>query len=254
MNWLLRKPFHPVLRRLFGKHCYVCGKKSLTEKGHRLWEELIQEWELSPEWADRFSRRESEGCSCCGIRARSQSLAKALVKYAGAARSLKELTARPSFQRLAVAEINSAGGLHPYLEALPNLAFSEYGGDPHEDLMALSYADSIFDLVITSETLEHLPDADQGLAEVWRVLKPGGAHVFTVPVVWDRQTRVRASMANGEIVHHLLPSYHGIDSRDYLVFYEFGHDFVQRCERAGFTVEVVDNPNPALRSFITRKR
>jgi hypothetical protein len=105
MNWLLRKPFHPVARRLFGKHCPVCGKKSLTEKGHRLWEELIQEWELSPAWADWFSRRESEGCSCCGIRARSQSLAKALVRYAGATRSLIELTAQPSFQRLAVAEM-----------------------------------------------------------------------------------------------------------------------------------------------------
>ena len=124
--------------------------------------------------------------------------------------------------------------------------------------MHLSYADSSFDLVITSETLEHVPDVDAALGEIHRVLKPAGLHVFTVPVVWDRaKSRRRAYLDNGKLVHVLPPSYHGApqhNKTDLLVFYEFGADFVEQCRRVGFDVSVVrDEKNPALVAFIARK-
>ena len=128
---------------------------------------------------------------------------------------------------------------------------------PSEDLTRLSYADSSFDLVITSDTLEHVPDIDAALREIHRVIRPGAAHVFSTPVVWDRPTRQRALLRDGLPVHLLAPSYHGRpggNKTDLLVFHEFGADFVDRCRDAGFEVELMRGAdNPALVTFVARK-
>jgi len=49
------------------------------------------------------------------------------------------------------------------------------------DALDLPYADGTFDCVIASEILEHLPEDDRAIAELVRVLKPGGALAITVP-------------------------------------------------------------------------
>ena len=49
------------------------------------------------------------------------------------------------------------------------------------DIAALPYADGSFDVVVCSEVLEHLPDGKAAVAELVRVLKPGGDLVVTVP-------------------------------------------------------------------------
>jgi SAM-dependent methyltransferase len=142
---------------------------------------------------------------------------------------------------LRVAEINPLPGVHPFLSKLPWIISTEYGTDRSEDLMALSYPDQSFDIILTSDTLEHVPDFDVALREIHRVLRPGGKHIFTVPVIWDRCTRQRAVLEKGSVVHLLPPSYHGtpgLDVDDYLVFNEFGGDVVGRIEKAGFSVEV----------------
>ncbi|MER3501143.1 MAG: methylase [Candidatus Fervidibacterota bacterium] len=50
-------------------------------------------------------------------------------------------------------------------------------GDGH----FLPFANERFDLVAVLDVLEHLDDDERALREIWRVLKPGGAMVFTVP-------------------------------------------------------------------------
>jgi SAM-dependent methyltransferase len=49
------------------------------------------------------------------------------------------------------------------------------------DATKLPFADASFDAVITSEVLEHVPDDTSALAELVRVLRPGGAFAATVP-------------------------------------------------------------------------
>lgn len=49
------------------------------------------------------------------------------------------------------------------------------------DALALPYSDNTFDCVIASEILEHIPHDDGAIAELIRVLKPGGSLVVTVP-------------------------------------------------------------------------
>lgn len=51
----------------------------------------------------------------------------------------------------------------------------------------LEFADNSFDALICSEVLEHLSDYDTALAEIRRVLKPGGRLCITVPHAWPER-------------------------------------------------------------------
>jgi 2-polyprenyl-3-methyl-5-hydroxy-6-metoxy-1,4-benzoquinol methylase len=50
-----------------------------------------------------------------------------------------------------------------------------------EDVLGLSYADSTFDVVLSMETIEHVPDETMYLEEIRRVLRPGGRLVLSTP-------------------------------------------------------------------------
>jgi SAM-dependent methyltransferase len=175
-------------------------------------------------------------CEHCGSSLRVRRLAETLVDlYGDGATALVELIREDAFRALQVAEINSVGRMHPFLVDLPGLVHVEY---PEEDLQALSWADESFDLVLTSETLEHVPDPEVALRETFRVLRPGGRHVFTVPVdVSLTATRSRAD----------LPAEHhgrgggpfGLVTRkaDMLVHTDFGGDLDHVVRAAGFGYE-----------------
>ena len=49
------------------------------------------------------------------------------------------------------------------------------------DITRLPFADNRFDLVICSEVMEHIPEERSAVAEIVRVLKPGGMLVVSVP-------------------------------------------------------------------------
>jgi SAM-dependent methyltransferase len=200
-----------------------------------------------------FSARESLYCGNCLSNLRVRRIADVLLRlYAETATSLAELVREASFRRLAIAEINAIGSMHPVLSSHPGLEYSEFGGGSEgtprprsEDIQQLSYPDASFDLVLTSDTLEHVPDYRRALAETRRILRLGGRHVFTVPIPPAQQkTRRRVTMKDGVPKHHAPPLYHGrgsgplalLSSRrnDFLVYTDFGLDLVDQLRSFGF--------------------
>ena len=69
---------------------------------------------------------------------------------------------------------------------LAMLAAGELGERTHAgavraDALHLPFADGAFDRVIAAEVLEHIPDDTRAMAELARVLRPGGTMAVTVP-------------------------------------------------------------------------
>jgi Methyltransferase domain len=64
-----------------------------------------------------------------------------------------------------------------------------------KNLERQTFADASFDLVVTSEVFEPVLDPAQGFAEIARTLRPGGAHVFTVPWYFGGRKRLFEQLA-----------------------------------------------------------
>ena len=107
------------------------------------------------------------------------------------------------------------------------------GGYRSENLEAQTFENECFDIVITQDVFEHLFNPDKAIKEIARTLKPGGAHICTFPITQKtKPTRKRASLINGEIVHHLPPSYHGNPvAKEALMTIDWGYDVVSYLTR-----------------------
>jgi SAM-dependent methyltransferase len=190
-----------------------------------LWKELIDEWRLSKSEADYIDRQQGLHCSDCQVSFRSMALATAVMRAFGFRGLFTEFVKDRRARNLSILEVNEAGGLTRYLQLLPKRVLATF---PNVDMMALPYADATYDLVIHSDTLEHVPRPIRGLSECRRVLKSGGYCAFTIPIVVDRQTIAREGLS---------PSYHGTakdNLGDYLVHTEYGADAWKHVILAGF--------------------
>jgi SAM-dependent methyltransferase len=88
-------------------------------------------------------------------------------------------------------------GTQPYRSLFPGPDYvgievptaSTYGSakltDVYYDGRHLPFADASFDVVFSSQVLEHVFTPDAFLVEVGRVLRPGGHFLLTTPFVWD---------------------------------------------------------------------
>ncbi len=246
--------------------CSACGHA--TTFAFNSWvipDDLRRAWG-EPAVGEAYTRRESMFCRRCCASLRVRRFSDVLLSlYGPGLHSVAALVHDPAFRALDIAEINtigSMGSLHAQLTRLPGLAFSEYHGPErlgevidgarNEDVSRLTYPDASFDLMLSSDTLEHVPDFRAALRESRRVLKPGGRHLFTVPIVASRPTtEERAALGpDGAPVHRLPPLYHGRGAgiyryipvgADMLTFTEFGRDLADHIREAGLEPEVFES-------------
>lgn len=79
----------------------------------------------------------------------------------------------------------------PFFSAQFRTAFGRYetadiampGVDHHVDLQSLPFESASFDIVYASHVLEHVPDDLRAIAEIRRILSPGGVAILPVPIV-----------------------------------------------------------------------
>jgi SAM-dependent methyltransferase len=169
--------------------CHVGGGQTF-EHTRVLWPALVAAWQLSEKEAEYIDVRQGTQCRSCGSNVRSIALARAIMNFRAFAGTLTTFVGDRGQQDLRVLEINEAGTLHNVLR----LSRHQLASFPEVDMRSLPFPSAAFDLVVHSDTLEHVPDPQKGLEECRRILDDRGALAFTVPVVVGRLSRARAGL------------------------------------------------------------
>lgn len=186
-------------------------------------------------------------------------------------RSLEALVSETEFTQLTVFEAGVSGPFRKYLEPLENYQKSFFWDDVElgsyregvrcENLEKLTFADNTFDLMVSSDILEHVRRPYDAFREIHRVLKRGAWHIFSIPVQIPMRSvsKFRVDTTTDEDILLDEAHYHGdgIGGKS-LVYIDYGADLVENLMRIGYSVQVQsprdDNAEASrLISFATKK-
>ena len=162
---------------------------------------------------------ESATCPRCGSIARDRFLYHCWVRREPYRAESRVLETSP---RLAAAYKRRMAGLVDYVSS--DYDERAHKADMHLDLQSLSLEDASVDVILTPHVLEHVPETDRALSEMYRVLKPGGLALVLVPVPQAQTARPTE------------PEYHGDDT---LVHWRFGWDLTSRLRSHGFLTRIL---------------
>lgn len=211
--------------------------------------------------------RESHECQACGASLRYRLQASAITAaYRQPDMYLGELLEEGFFRDLAIYEPGIIGPFRSLLSGLPSYFNSYYWpdvapGEEHdgvrcEDLRRLTFSDDSLDLLISSDIFEHVRGPMQAFAEILRVLRPGGYHIFTVPLLWPlpSTTRARVDYSGPDDKFLVPPEYHGspLDPKGSLVYTDFGMDLPEQLRELGFETVTHHGYRSAV-TFVSRK-
>lgn len=196
------------------------------------------------------NRREAQPCGGCRATLRYRNQAGSILTHLGRGRyaALRDLVRDETLlAEKTILEPARGGPFIPYFSRFRHYTRTYYSPDHpggemvdglrNEDLRDLTFADACFDLLVTSDVMEHVLDYERAFAEIFRVLRPGGVHVMTVPVTWPmpEKTVRRAEMIDGRLVHHLEPRYHRAgDGTRSLYCTAFGFDVLDLLDGLGY--------------------
>lgn len=209
--------------------------------------------------------RDAFPCPACGagLRFRNQAAAILDAFAGGTVWSLGGAVEAGVFDNVIIYEAALYGPFFRCFRKLKNYSHSYFWPDVEpgavhdgvrcEDLTRLTYASEMFDLVITSDVLEHVFEPEQAFREIYRVLKPGGLHIFTLPIAWPIPpvSVARARMKDDEIEHLQPPRYHRAgDGSDSLVVTDWGLDLLTLLASIGFKTQASRRAMPLLLCFL----
>jgi SAM-dependent methyltransferase len=216
--------------------CSICGATEFVSE-RVLWPELVADMGLTAEEAAALDAQQGRRCTDCGAVLRIVALGRAVQEALQVDATLRTFVRCTRAQHLRILDVNGTGALSEVLCVLPGYVRVDH---PAVRLEELPFGPSLFDLVLHSDTLEHVEDPVRCIAECRRVLAVGGSLCCTVPILPGRLTLHRAG---------LKPSYHGTPvTKDpgMLVHSEFGADVWTYLLRAGFrSVTLVEVDYPA---------
>jgi SAM-dependent methyltransferase len=197
-----------------------------------------------------FSRnlwfRDELKCLSCGSIPRERALMLALNKHYPQWRDLKIHESSPV----------DRGASHKISREAPDYVGSQFYPDQENipmidgfhniNLEAQAFPDQSFDLVITQDVLEHLPNPENAFREIHRTLKTGGAHIFSVPLVnRHAPSEVWARISDhGEVEFLHEPEYHGnpVNPKGSPVMMHWGFDLMDKIKDVTqMSIEVEDH-------------
>lgn len=124
----------------------------------------------------------------------------------------------------------------------------------HMDVQDIPYADNTFDLILCNHVLEHVPNDQKALQEIYRVLKKDGLAIIQVPISKTEMKTLENPNITSEKERERL-----FGQKDHVRLY--GQDYIYRLEIAGFNVQCINlfpmypkfGINPEEKLFICAK-
>jgi SAM-dependent methyltransferase len=111
----------------------------------------------------------------------------------------------------------------------------------NEDATSLSFSNNSFDVVIGNHILEHIPDDKKAMAEIFRVLKPGGRAILQVPYSVKIANTIEEPVINNPQKQAAL-----FGQKDHVRVYAL-NDYLYRLRQAGFDAVII--PYSGLQHF-----
>ncbi len=219
------------------------------------------------------SIRETYRCDNCKASLRERVLAEAIISIYGKGQcdNIRSLAnENETFIDLQILHPGLIGAIRNEISSLKGYYQSNYwlGTSPkegkvivpHQDLMSLTLESNSFDLVITSDIMEHIRKPWLAFTEIKRILRMGGSHIFTVSSIAPlrKKTIMHVDTSSGSDVLISEPMYHGDgQGGKSLLYTTFGADMISSLEEIGFLTHVIrgDHTNAERQrviSFVSR--
>jgi SAM-dependent methyltransferase len=127
-------------------------------------------------------------------------------------------------------KLRTEGKSYTATQFFPDAALGEmHQGFRNEDLQNLTFPDGSFDLFISLDVFEHIPNPRLAACEIWRTLTGGGMMISTFPVRNSQLIALEPRAvfnSDGTITHLKEPEYHGnpVSSEGALVTVDYGYE------------------------------
>ena len=206
--------------------CPDCGADLRKFKAHGLENNTISEWEIVG-----AMRKGSAKCPFCDTNERSR-LVYVYLKQEGAVKALDHvlhIAPETLLQKFFQKEVN----LLNYFPGDKFEAGYAYGNCFYLDATKMPFRDDYFDWIICNHVLEHIPDLQSALRELWRVLKPRGRAILQVPISFKLEKTLQRSDTDTPEKREQWYGQH-----DHVRL--FGRDYPEILKSYGFQVNVID--------------
>jgi SAM-dependent methyltransferase len=254
----LRKRNFENFRRFGGKDlaCNVCGTTARP---------FFDFPDLDLRHAHRIGElRETVQCTHCGATMRLRFLAQPLLDRIAQAVGKPVPTVQSVLDTglggLRILDSDAYSPISRILRALPGYEVSSYRPDQpmnsllgknhrNIDLERMPFPDGSFDVLLTSDVMEHVRDIDAAHAEIARVLRPGGQYIFTVPYDPHCPTHHVLVDTSGKDDRFLVPpQYHGDPITGGILAYRvFGQGIFADLARVGLQARFLQlNSEPVM--------
>jgi len=156
--------------------------------------------------------RETLCCKSCGATMRDRQMALGLLDAVESVsrqhrNTLRELRDDPVVS-VRILDTDSFSPLNQILRGMPGYSHSQYkselggvsrlpDGSLNVDLLSMPFEDGSFDIIMTSDVMEHVAEDDRAHREIYRCLAPSGVYVFTVPYDGTMEGTRRLTLPSG---------------------------------------------------------